>query len=251
MGYPQSGYPPVQPGGGSRRPAVIAVAVAGALVVAAVAGGFVLLNQDDEGSDRADPAVSASASVPGPGTGGGTETPEAPPTPQAPEAPGGPAVDANFGISVPVPDGWQKQDTGAEGNAYISTDPYECAESSTGSCVAAGVYTGPGSGSDPKAAAQKDIEANAKDSYGEVKSHQEAKAGKVTVAGKPGYLIRWKLDVAEGTDGYVQSVAFKSPVNGRMTVVRFGFDDKDGAPELSVMDEILKGIRAVGSPNGV
>lgn len=250
-GPPQSGFPPAgPPPGGGRRSGVVVVAVAGALLLAAaVAGGVVLLNQDDGSPGQASPSASAS----GPASSGGAATPPSPgPTDgtRPPADPGGPVVDTNLGVSLPVPDGWQRQAT-EQGNAYVSISPYTCQEASSGTCVAAGVYTGGGSGTDAKAAAEGDIDDNAKASYGTVKGHRETKAGKVTVAGKPGYLVRWKVSTQDGPEGFVQSVAFPSPLNGRMVIVRFGFDDKPDAPKLTLMDEILRGIRAVTPANGV
>ena len=221
---------------------VLAAAGGAVLLAGAVAGGLYLLNQDDDKPERAAPAASATAP-------GSAQTPGGSKPLQTPAGPGAAAVDTNLGISLPIPDGWQRQETGERGNAYISTDPYPCTESPSGICVTAGVYTGTGSGSDPKAAAEQDIAKNAEESYGKSRDHRQTRAGKVTVAGQPGYLVRWRVDAAEGNDGYVQSVAFVSPVNGRMTIVRFGFDDTSNAPDLSLMDEILKGIRAVGPPN--
>lgn len=65
------------------------------------------------------------------------------------------------------------------------------------------------------------------------------------MAGQQGYLVRWKVVTKNGDDGYVQSLAFPSPRSKDMlVVVRSGFDINSKAPELSVMDEITKGIKA-------
>ncbi|PLW72772.1 hypothetical protein C0036_10810 [Streptomyces sp. DJ] len=63
------------------------------------------------------------------------------------------------------------------------------------------------------------------------------------MAGEDGYLVRWKVEPADGPDGYVQSLVFPSPDTGKLIGVRFGFDDTAEAPDLSVMDEIVRGIR--------
>lgn len=103
-----------------------------------------------------------------------------------------------------------------------------------------------------KAAAEADIEKNAEESYGgesygEISSHEELRSEAVTVAGKKGYLVRWKVVTGKGDDGYVQSLVFPSPApeaDGLLIVVRSGFDINAKAPALSVMDEITKGIKA-------
>jgi hypothetical protein len=245
------GFPP-QPPPGNRKGAVIAAVVGGVLLVGAVAAGAAVLHNGDGGgkATAAKPAPTGSSSAPSappstPAPGSGE------PSTAPPADPSDAAVDHSAGISLPLLDGWEKRDTKDTGNAYISTAPFTCDTTPSKSCVSAGVYTVPGAGADAKHAAEADIAANAKSAYGEIKSHKETKAGKVTVAGQPGYLVRWKLDVAKGPDGTVQSVSFKSPTTGALTTIRFGFDATGKAPELSVMDEILKGVKTVGPTNGV
>jgi Protein of unknown function (DUF2510) len=261
------GYPAGQPPNKNRRKVLIGTAVAVVVVGAVVA--TVLATGGDDGKDKqADPKAPPTSSAPNlPGGGGGSGGgglggPDGgqdgggqdggQPGGDTPADPPGEAVDPGAGVALPLPDGWEREASqGQVQNAYITTAPYACTTSPSGNCVSAGVYTEGGSGSDPKAAAEKDITGNAKDSYGDIKSHTVTKEAKVTVAGQSGYLVRWKLDVAKGVDGTVQSVAFKSPTTGKMVVVRFGFDSGDKAPKLSVMDDILKGIKAYGPTNGV
>lgn len=254
------GFPAQQPspGGGGRRSVVVGAVAGAVLLVGGVITGLVLLGDDDEDRGQARPSASATT-TPSPGAddpgsatpGTGQPSTGQPGSPSRQPNPGTAVVDARLGVSLPLPQGWQQQNTSPEGGAYISTDPYPCEGASTGICVSAGVYTLPGSGTDPKAAAEQDIAENAKSSYGERNGHDQVKAEEVTVAGRPGYLVRWKVDVAEGPDGYVQSVAFASPASNRMVLVRFGFDDTPEAPGLTLMDQILSGIRAAGPPNGV
>jgi Protein of unknown function (DUF2510) len=262
MAPPAAGYPPYQPPPtANRRPLLIALGAAGVVVVAGVIVALVLTGGDGNGDGgHTRPTAVAKPSTPGAGQDGGANGgqdggqdgggQEGGPT-AGPSDPPGTAVDHSAGISLPIPDGWQKQDTQNTGNAYIATHPYTCDTTPSKSCVSAGVYTSPGTGGSAKAAAEQDISANAHASYGALKSHRQTAAGKVTVAGQPGWMVRWKLDVAQGADGTVESVAFKSPVTGHMTIVRFGIDDTPEAPKLSVIDTILKGIRAYGPTNGV
>ncbi|NEB69457.1 hypothetical protein G3I39_20735, partial [Streptomyces fulvissimus] len=111
----------------------------------------------------------------------------------------------------------------------------------------------------PEEAAKKDIAVNAEesyggDSYGKITSHEELKSGAVTVAGQKGYAVRWKVVTEKGDDGYVESLVFPSPSSKDMlVVVRSGFDINKDAPKLSVLDEIVKGIKAAsgaGAGNG-
>ncbi|WP_026219872.1 DUF2510 domain-containing protein [Wenjunlia vitaminophila] len=248
--------PAATPPRGRRGGRVAAAVAAGALLVGgAVVGGVVLLGGDDDGGsppNQAEPSASVPADPPGQDGNKQREPDGQPPQEREPtDQPGRSdvAVDSALGISLPVPEGFRNQSTADR--AYVSTDPYQCATSDSGVCVSAGAYTLAGKGTIPRAAAERDIAANAADAYGEIKGHRQVRAERVTVAGKEGYLVRWTVDAAKGPDGVVQTVAFPSPVSGTMTIVRLGFDDTDRAPELSVMDTIVEGIRAAGPKNGV
>ena len=62
------------------------------------------------------------------------------------------------------------------------------------------------------------------------------------VNGKDGYLVRWKVDAAKGNNGYVETVVFPSSDGKNLVSVHFGFDIADKAPDVGVMDTIVKGI---------
>ncbi|MYZ39678.1 DUF2510 domain-containing protein [Streptomyces sp. SID4917] len=270
--YPGSPpYPVSPPPGRMSRGRRIAVGVTAVVVAMAIAGGFYLLGRDgdDSASARAGDVPSAAPSLPGqrppnpdgPGGPGGGES-DAPGMPQTED---GYATDAASGISIPVLDGW----TGESGvvGAGVTTGKYSCPGDTSQSCVRGGVFSAPAAAmkieaTTAKAAAEKDIQANAEESYGgeiygKISSHEELKSEAVTVAGQKGYLVRWKVVTSKGDDGYVQSLAFTSPsASGLMVVVRSGFDINDKAPKLSVMDEITQGIKAAagagsGSGQGV
>ncbi|MFE6780496.1 DUF2510 domain-containing protein [Streptomyces sp. NPDC057702] len=273
-GTPAPGYPggpgPGQPGGRSRRGVIIGVM--GAVVVAAiVAGVLVLQNGDDDGDgDQARPTPSAGVPTPGAGQGGtGGDGPST--APSAPSAGGRMATDPANGISVPVLDQWTANPPQADGLG-ITTSPYPCPNDAATRCVRGGVFSFGSTGKGYRAStaegiAREDIARNAQDSYGSgqrgkpaayggLNGHQELKAEAVTVAGQPGYLVRWKADTKKGDDGYVQSVVFPEPgrsaSEARMVVVRLGFDVSSSAPPLSAMDEIVGGIRpATGDGEGV
>ncbi|AXE81487.1 DUF2510 domain-containing protein [Streptomyces atratus] len=222
---------------------------AGVVVLAAIGGGLFLLS--DNSGDSKESAATAPSTAPSgpPGGGGESQAPER----QLPQTEDGYATDLAGGISLPVPDGW----TGKSGiaGAGVTTGEYACPGDSSQQCVRGGVFSMPAKAlkldtTTAKATATKDISANATDSYGEkiyggITSHQELKSGPVTVAGEQGYLVRWKVVTKSGDDGYVQSLAFPSPRStDTLIVVRSGFDINTKAPDLSVMDDITKGIKA-------
>ncbi|WP_164254179.1 DUF2510 domain-containing protein [Streptomyces sp. S4.7] len=265
-------YPAAPPPGDGGRGRRIALAVTAAVVVLAVVGGFLLLQEDgDSSADRAGSTPSTAPSKPGQERPAPGES-QPPGGPDAPDG-GGPggggedggpeqeiptedgyATDMASGISIPVPDGWSGQ-SGPVG-AGVSTGDHPCPGDPDESCVRGGVNSVPAIALEikatiPKAAAEADIEKNAEESYGgesygEISSHEELKSEAVTVAGKKGYLVRWKVVTGKGDDGYVQSLAFPSPApgaQGMLIIVRSGFDINDKAPELPVMDEITGGIK--------
>ncbi|MFC6594634.1 DUF2510 domain-containing protein [Kitasatospora paranensis] len=160
------------------------------------------------------------------------------------------AVDAVNGISLPIPSGW-KGGTGTDGHASLIIGTYTCPDGSA-NCSLGGVVTGSLQGSDAKQAALADIAAAAKDSYGAIKGHQELKSEAVTVVGRSGYLVRWKVDAPQGNNGYVETVVFPGAKSGSLVSVRFGFDIAAKAPDVAVMDTIVQGIgtAAAGAQDG-
>lgn len=271
-------YPAAPPPGSGGRGRRIALAVTAGVVVLAVVGGFLLLQ--DDGDSTAGKASSTPSTGPGkpgqerpapgesqppggpdaPGEGGGGE--DGGPQQEVPTEDGY-ATDLASGISIPVPEGWSGQ-SGPVG-AGVSTGEHPCPGNPDQSCVRGGVNSVPAialeiKATAPKAAAEADIKKNAEESYGgesygKISSHEELKSEAVTVAGKKGYLVRWKVVTGKGDDGYVQSLAFPSPAPGAqdmLIIVRSGFDINDKAPKLPVMDEITGGIKvAAGGGAGV
>ncbi|MFJ5222992.1 DUF2510 domain-containing protein [Streptomyces sp. NPDC088400] len=265
-------YPVPPPPGPPNRGRRIAVGVIASVVVLAIAGGFYLLGRSGDSNTATGQAGSGPSSVPSqPGQPGqrspgpdGQQDPRGPGggesgAPQQPETEDGYATDAASGISIPVPDGW----TGESGTvgAGVTTGKYSCPGDTSTECVRGGVFSAPAAAlkieaTGAKAAAEKDIEANAEESYGgatygKISSHEQLRSEAVTVAGQKGYLVRWKVITSKGDDGYVQSLAFPSPASSKMMVmVRSGFDVNDKAPKLSVMDEMTKGIKAASGSGG-
>ncbi|MFE0099926.1 DUF2510 domain-containing protein [Streptomyces sp. NPDC059009] len=273
------GYPglPVAPPGGRRRGARIAIAaIVGVAVLAGIGGGVYALTADDDGDggrgDSAKPPRSSAPSAPGEdggnggqGGNGGGGSPEGPNAPE--QSPGGPSqgpepekgfvADPTNGISLPTPDGWRGGAT--DKGAAVTTAPFPCPGNASEQCTRGGAYSAPATAykidaKSAKAAARADIAPNAKDAfggktYGKITSHKELESKAVTVAGQKGYLVRWKVVTQKSDDGYVQSLAFPSPVDkDRIVIVRFGLDINDEAPKQSVLDEITQGIKK--APDG-
>ncbi|MFB7916816.1 DUF2510 domain-containing protein [Streptomyces sp. NPDC056061] len=228
---------------------------AGAVVLAALGGGLFLLS-DHSGDPRREAATAPSAPPSGAPGGEGRERggrgESGAPERGLPPVEDGYATDLLSGISLPVPDGWQGQSS--VGGAAVTTGEYDCPGNASGQCVRGGVFSRAATllkldTTTAKATATRDISTNAEESYGAktyggITSHEELKSGTVTVADRQGYLVRWKVVTKNGTDGYVQSLAFPSPRSENvMVVVRFGFDIGSQAPALSVMDDITKGIK--------
>ncbi|MFG2602963.1 DUF2510 domain-containing protein [Streptomyces sp. NPDC048514] len=283
-GYgPHPGYGgfPQPPAAGSRRGlrTGIAVAVAAAVLVSIGVGVYALAKDDGGGGNRAGsqgqgqdggrggpfggPGGTGGSGGPGdsggtggsggPGDSGGTGGGSASPGPsQAPKVQGGGTVqDPADGISLHVPEGWTGQ-TFRAGAQITSGGAYKCPGDSDKTCTPGGAYTAPAAllkdkGETAEEVAKADIAANAEQSYGgatygAVTSHKVLASRAVTVAGQKGYRVRWKAVTSKGADGYVESVAFPSPGNAQqIVVVRFGVDV---GQKVSVIDEILKGIKA-------
>ncbi|MEV5980438.1 DUF2510 domain-containing protein [Streptomyces sp. NPDC052114] len=242
---------PVAAGGG--RAKVIALTVAGVVLVGAIVTGAFALTEDD-GAPKGGPAPTApaeSSAEPSP-TEKKSQTPTADADPST-------LVDDLNGITLPVPDGWEKDVDTIGGGATIQTPDIVDCPGDSGLCregiVTSGTVTGTDE-TDPKALARDDIKDAAdaaydndaldRQPYGGITRHEKVKEGQVAVAGRSGYFVRWRVHTAKGDGGYVQSLAFASSVGSEsMVMVRFTVGAGDGAPDVSVMDEITDGIRSV------
>lgn len=245
---------PVASGGG--RAKVVALSVAGVVLVASIVTGVVVLGEDDGTSQEGAPAPSTSEPVESP-------SPTSPtPTTSAPDPDPSHLVDPLNGITIPVPEGWEKADNTVDRDPTIETpDTYDCPGDS-GLCHHGTVSSRTATATDersPKALALGDIKDAADRAYDEdaigrqpfdgIKSHQKVKEGTVAVAGRSGYLVRWRVHTESGPGGYVQSLVFPSSLGSEAPViVRFAIDagTGEGVPPLSDMDKITKGIRQAG-----
>ncbi|MFF0222389.1 DUF2510 domain-containing protein [Streptomyces sp. NPDC004629] len=256
---PGAPVPPAAPDRASRRAKAVALVTAGAVLIAAIVTGALVLRTDREGdgSTEANTAATPTTSDPRPASPSPSETPSA-------SGPAGddPAtvVDQLNGITLPLPDGWERPQYVADDDVVMTTDgTYDC-PAGVGLCRHGLVSTRTASvtgGTSPEALAKQDIteaadaafEENAigQRPFGGITSHRRVASGQIAVAGRSGYYVRWRVTTAKGPGGYVQSLAFPSSVGTEApVVVRFVFDAGPDGPPLSDMDEITRGIRAVG-----
>ncbi|MFD3655456.1 DUF2510 domain-containing protein [Streptomyces sp. NPDC058620] len=271
--------PRPRPGGSTRT---IVMTLTGLIVVGAAVTGAVLLGKDD-GDAKPGPAPSSSAApAPAHSSPSGTAPSGTAPSGTAPSgtapsgtAPSGTAspgtgpsddprvlVDQLNGITLPVPEGWEKPDNTLEQATTVMRTvlSYRCPGDSGGFCYHGTVSSRTASSTDlasVEALAKADIETAADNAYeenslgnrlhGGIRSHEELASTSVTVAGRTGYLVRWRVTTGKGPGGYVQSLVFPSAVGSETPViVRFAFDAGQGDLPLSLMDTITKGIRPIG-----
>ncbi|WP_369161611.1 DUF2510 domain-containing protein [Streptomyces sp. R02] len=240
--------------GGSGGAKAVALTVAGAVLVAAVVAGAVALTRGDEAPDTRT-AASPTATAPT------TEATQPSPSPSASEpAPEdeGVVVDELNGVTFPLLDGWVRPRHVVEEDAVMTTDgTHDCPGEGSlcrGGLVISRTVTATDESS-PRALAEMDVPDAAEEAfdedtlgrrpYGGMTSHQVVKAGPVAVAGRAGYLVRWRVTTAKGPGGYVQSLVFPSSVGTESPVlVRFVFEAGPDGPPVADMDRITKGIRS-------
>lgn len=248
------------PGGGSGKGGIVALAVAGAVLAGAVVAGVVVFGGDGEGTARPQPSVSATApSSPLPSSA--SSSPPSSPPGSAPAV----LIDQLNGITLPVLDGWERPETTLDDSPTMVTgDSYRCPGDSSHFCHHGTVSSRTASGTDetsPEKLAAQDISVAAERAYGEdgignrvhggIKSHEQLLSEPVTVAGRTGHLVRWRVTTGAGPGGYVQSLAFPSAVGSEsLIIVRFAFDAGPDGPPLADMDRIAEGIRPLGDISG-
>ncbi|MER6525113.1 DUF2510 domain-containing protein [Streptomyces sp. NPDC001508] len=258
-GAPVPSATPAAPDRASRRAKAVALITAGAVLVAAIVTGALVLRTDHEGtgSTEANTAATPTTSDPRPAS----PSPSEPPSASGPSADDpGRIVDQLNGITLPLPDGWVRPQYVADDDVVMTTDgTYDC-PAGVGLCRHGLVSTRTASATgqtSPETLAKQDIsdaadaafEENAigQRPFGGITSHRLVASGQIAVAGRSGYYVRWRVTTAKGHGGYVQSLAFPSSVGTEApVVVRFVFDAGPDGPPLSDMDEITRGIRAVG-----
>ncbi|MFS8203683.1 DUF2510 domain-containing protein [Streptomyces sp. CWNU-52B] len=254
---PQPAYAqtvPMPRGRGSGRAKAVALTTAAAVLVAAVVTGAVVLSGDDGDGDPgagggATPTVSAPKSAP--------STPE--PAESSTDDPAF-VVDELNGITLPLLDGWARPENVSDTDIVMTTPgTYRC-PGDDGLCRHGKIFSRTVTANDeksPAALARDDISEAADLAYDRdsidqrpfhgITSHQLVEQGPVAVAGRTGYLVRWRVSTEVGPGGYVQSMAFPSSVGSEsLVMVRYVFDAGDEGPPLADMDRITEGIRPVG-----
>ncbi|MFD3533266.1 DUF2510 domain-containing protein [Streptomyces sp. NPDC058664] len=180
------------------------------------------------------------------------ETPSPTPTPLPSRSVGNRwVIDKVDGIIIPVLDGWRGE-TVASGSG-ITTGAYPCPADTEQTCVQGGVVSAPASqvlkSGTAEEAAKEDISNNVKqsyavDNYGIITSHREIHSRKIEVAGQSGYLVRWEIATASGTQAVVESLVFPSHMDpSQLILIRFALDIGPGAPGEDSIDIITKGIK--------
>ncbi|MEU9190722.1 DUF2510 domain-containing protein [Streptomyces sp. NPDC048484] len=249
---------PMASSGGSGRAKAIALTTAAAVLVAAIVTGAVALSGDDgDGVPEARTGPTPTDSAPT----------SAPPSPAPSESTSKPSaddpaivVDQLNGITLPLLDGWARPENVSDDDIVMTTPgTYDC-PGDDGLCRHGTVISRTVTANDeksPEALAKDDIPDAADLAYDRnevderpfhgITSHQLAKQGPVAVAGRTGYLVRWRVRTEAGPGGYVQSMVFPSSVGSESPVlVRYVFDAGGEGPPLADMDRITKGIRPVG-----
>ncbi|QCX75369.1 hypothetical protein C9F11_08400 [Streptomyces sp. YIM 121038] len=244
---------PVPARTGGRRARAVALGAAGAVLVASIVTGFLVL-QDDDGDPTAGPAPTAQApDEPTPTSASPTASASATEDPDT-------LTDELNGITLPVPDGWEKADHTVGDELTLQTpNTYDC-PGDPGFCRHGTITTRTVTGTDersPEKLARRDIKDAAdaaydhdaldREPFGGITRHARVKSGTVAVAGRGGYFVRWRVHTEKGPGGYVQSLAFPSSTGSEaMVIVRVSIDAADGAPPLSDIDELVDGIRPIG-----
>ncbi|MDH2392636.1 DUF2510 domain-containing protein [Streptomyces sp. HNM0663] len=251
---------PPSPGGGRpgrRRGRLVAFSAAGVLLLAAAVA--VVLVMARGGSEPLPGDAQAAPNAP---EAAATTSPAAPETSEAAVDPESATVleDQLNGIAIPIPDGWTKSDRSSDiGATMVTDDSYDCPAGTSSLCRHGRVtsFTADAGAKSPEEAARRDIPQAVDKAYGEeilgnqpyggIASHAEVKAQSIAVAGRAGYLVRWRVLTEEGPGGHVQSVAFPSTVGTEaMVVVRLSFDAGPEGPPLAGMDAIVSSIRPLG-----
>ncbi|WP_328539721.1 DUF2510 domain-containing protein [Streptomyces sp. NBC_00344] len=255
FGPQQSGpqqFGPPAPRRGHKRIAVLAAV--GVVLAGAVAAGVVVAGRGD---DHKGPETARSSSSPAATTDHKDSPTAGAPTADSPSL----LVDQLDGITLPVPDGWEKPSSTVEDVTTMRTEhSYDCPGDTGTFCWHGRVTSRTATQTDlttAEAVAKADIDDAAKSSYDRdivgdliyngITSHTQLESKSVSVAGRTGYLIRWRVRTGAGPGGYVQTLAVPSSVGSEaIVVVRFAFDAGPDGPPTSLMDTITRGIRPIG-----
>ncbi|MGW2373232.1 MULTISPECIES: DUF2510 domain-containing protein [Kitasatospora] len=236
------GYPPPTGGGGTRPGVIIGIAVA-VLAVGGLIAGLVFSNGGDP---KAGPTPNPTVTVtqtdsPAPSPTPTRTTPTVP-APKPVPSPKSTVPDPQHAITVPVFDGWEAATNSAHSTVYLGSGRYTCADGN--SCIRGqfSIEKDTVQGSTPKGAADAAMPGYAGTIFSGITSHTDSGSGYVSVAGVLGYATRWHVSTSDGTRGYVLLAAVPAK-GGGYVVFEGGVDDDPAAPDASVLDQILKGIK--------
>ncbi|MFJ4186412.1 DUF2510 domain-containing protein [Kitasatospora sp. NPDC089509] len=245
--YPGAGYgypPPAAPR--NRTGLIVGISVA----VLAVGGLVVGLVVNNGGDDKAGPTPNPTVTITQSDSPQPSPTPTLP-TPTVPAPKPVPTLkstvpDPQHAITVPVFDGWDAGANSAKSTVYLGSGRYTCADGN--SCIRGqfSVQKDTAQGDTPKAASDAAMPAYAGTIFTGITSHTDSGSGYVSVAGVLGYATRWHIRTSDGTQGYVLLAAVPAK-GGGYVVFEGGVDDDPAAPDASVLDQILKGIKQDGS----
>ncbi|MEE1825515.1 DUF2510 domain-containing protein [Streptomyces sp. BE20] len=251
-GYPQAAYTP-QPQSNRMKTGTAVAIVVGVLAVVGVVAAIAL--NSGGGTPTAGPTTPVATvtvtDTPSP-TATRTPTPTPTPTPTRGTTPTttarpAPAVkdtvaDPQHAITVPVFDGWDATTDGAHSTVFLGSGRYTCPGG--GSCIRGqfSVEKDTVSGASARAAAEAAMPTYAAAIFSNISSHTDAGSSSTTVAGISGYAVRWHIVTADGSKGYVLMVAVPAK-GGGYVAFEGGVDDAAGAPDPTVLDQILKGIK--------
>ncbi|MGW0957987.1 hypothetical protein ACWD4K_02855 [Streptomyces gelaticus] len=132
---------------------------------------------------------------------------------------------------------------------------YGCPGSSSAFCCHGTVTSRIASATDitsPEELARQDITTAADSAYekntvgdrthGGITSHKQLDSGAVSVAGRAGYQVSWRVNTARGP-----AVTCSRCIGSEAVItVRYAFDAGPDGPPLSLMDTVTKGIRPIG-----
>ncbi|MFJ5232384.1 DUF2510 domain-containing protein [Kitasatospora sp. NPDC088391] len=243
---PAPGPVPGPPSGGSGRGLVLGATAAVAVVVIGAVAAAVWALQPT-GGKKADPAptLTVAVSSPVPSASPSRSARPAPsPTPSRSSAPdaGVTLADKAHGWGVPLADGWTAESANDKSSVVEIYGQYACSQSQD-LCVRGqfAVVTAPVRAADAKTAAEQEMATFAPSIFGELKSHREESAGTLTIADAKGWAIRWYVEPKSGPGGYV--VVAAAPVDDGFVILHGGVDDDPKAPDASVLDDIVQGVR--------
>lgn len=201
----------------------------------------------------------------GGGNGGGLGGASPSPQPTVTGGSGQTVSDPIDQLTIPLPSGWTGSSGSTDGEGSwptLSTGPYACPSALTQSngqssgdatCTRGGVSfeTTQGSSS-AQALLNSDMAQIAKGNYGNLSSHTVAGQGAISVAGRSGYQITWKVvPDYSGPGGTVEAIALPVPgQSGYFTLIDIGVDNSAQAPSLSTVDSQIIGAISDSSAAG-